>query len=188
MAEGEQDFGVVERVTADAVGAPGQRRFRLQARTATTYAVLWVEREQTQALNLALEQLLAQVQMQRREGAVAADPGGPPDDYPPTPTIEFTVGRLGIGYDEDRDLIILQLTNIDAATKEDDAVEEAPVPSGEPAAPEALIIRFTRAQAAALKEQCEATLSAGRPRCPLCGAPMGADGEHFCVRRNGHQH
>ncbi len=187
MAEGAEDFGLVERVQADAVGVPGQRRFRLRARTATDYAQLWVEREQTQALSLALEQLLAQIQMQRSEGKVASDPGASLDDFPPTPTVEFTVGRLGIGYDEDSDLIILQLSNIEqAAEGEEDAEPEPSSLSSQPGVPDVLTIRFNRPQAVALKEQCDQTLAAGRPRCPLCGAPMGPDGEHFCVRRNGH--
>jgi uncharacterized repeat protein (TIGR03847 family) len=181
MADGTNDFSVVDRVEADAVGVPGQRRFRLRARTADQFAQLWVEREQTQALGLALEQLLAQVQVRRQERPVAADAGGPLNDFPPTPTVEFTVGRLGIGYDDERDLIVLQVTDIEqiAAGEEDEEPAERPdMPT--------LVIRFTRAQAAALREQCEATLAAGRPRCPLCGAPMGAEGQHFCIRANGH--
>jgi uncharacterized repeat protein (TIGR03847 family) len=180
MADGINDFAVVDRIEADAVGVPGNRRFRLRARTAEDYALLWVEREQTQALEVALERLLAQVQMQRRERAVKADAGGPLNDFPPTPTIEFTVGWLGLGYDDDRDLVILQLTDIEQALVDDDSGRRT-----QPDEP-SLVVRFTRPQAAALKEQCEATLNAGRPRCPLCGAPMAADGAHFCIRANGH--
>lgn len=182
MAGEAVDFGVVERVQVDAVGVPGQRRFRLRARTATESAVLWIEREQAQAIGLAIEQLLAQVQVQSAGARVTPDPGGPLDDFPMTSTLEFTVGRLGIGYDESNDLVVLQLSNI----------EEAVEPEADPLGIEpvegvvSLIIRFSRAQAAAVREQVDATLSAGRPRCPLCGTPMGADGEHMCVRRNGH--
>lgn len=182
MADGTQDYGRVERVQADAVGVPGQRRFRLRARTATEYALLWVEREQTQALAAALEQLLAQAQLRRRERAPTADPGGPVDDFPAIPTLEFTVGRIALGYDEERDLAVLELTDI-----ERNLADEA---TGRAAESEevTLVVRFSRPQALALRDQCEATLAAGRPRCPLCGAPMGRDGEHFCIRANGHAH
>lgn len=175
------DFGLVDRVQADAVGVPGQRRFRLRARRGAEFALLWVEREQVQALGIALEQLLAQVQVQRRERPVTADPGAAQDDFPPTPTVEFTVGRIGLGYDEEHDLVVLELTDI-----EQNLAEE---PGDEPeqsSADASLALRFNRQQAVTLKEQCEATLSAGRPRCPLCGAPMGPEGAHFCIRANGH--
>jgi uncharacterized repeat protein (TIGR03847 family) len=182
MAGDTIDFGVVERVQIDAVGVPGQRRFRLRARTATRSAQLWIEREQAQAIGQALEQLLAQIQTQRGEPATVADAGGPLDDFPMTPTVEFTVGRLGIGHDDDHDLVVLQISNIEQSVE-----PESDLPSTEPAAVvAALVVRFTRPQAAAVRAQVEATLSAGRPRCPLCGVPMGANGEHLCIRANGH--
>ena len=40
------DFGLVDAVDADAVGPPGQRHFRLRARTGDQYASLWLEKEQ----------------------------------------------------------------------------------------------------------------------------------------------
>jgi uncharacterized repeat protein (TIGR03847 family) len=184
MADQTNDIGSADRVQADAVGVPGQRRFRLRARAADAFALVWLEREQIQALGLAIEQLLTQVQVQRRERPAPADPGGPLDDFPPQPTLEFTAGRIGLGYDGERDLAVLELVDIeqnledDEENQEDDA-EKRPEPA-------TLVVRFTRPQAAALRDQCEATLQAGRPRCPLCGAPMAADGEHFCIRRNGH--
>lgn len=181
MADETIDLGRVELIQADAVGVPGQRRFRLRARTATDFALLWVEREQTQALGNALAQLLGRVQLARRERPVVADAGGPLDSFPPSPTIEFTVGRLGLGFDEERDLVIFEVSDIEANVREEeDETSTAPERT--------LVFRASRPQAVALREQCEATLSAGRPRCTLCGAPMEADGTHFCIRANGHQH
>lgn len=189
MAERAEDFGPVDLVQADAVGVPGNRRFRLRARAGADFALIWVEREQVQALALALEQLLAQVQLQRQERPVAADAGHILDDFPPSPRLEFTAGRMGLGYDEERDLAVLELTDIQANLDDDDDEEEAlpglPAPDDTPDVL-TLTLRFRRGQAAALKEQCETTLKAGRPRCPLCGAPMAADGSHFCIRANGH--
>ena len=191
MAERTEDLGRVDLVQADAVGVPGSRRFRLRARTGTDWALIWVEREQVQALALAIEQLLTQVQLQRREKAAVADTGGPLDNFPLSPRLEFTAGRMGLGYDEEHDLAVLELTDIESNLEDDDTeAEDDDEPKRD--APDVerdgltLVIRFTRAQAAALKEHCETTLQAGRPRCPLCGAPMGADGAHFCVRANGH--
>jgi uncharacterized repeat protein (TIGR03847 family) len=184
MADQTNDLGSADRVQADAVGVPGQRRFRLRARSADGFALVWLEREQMQALGLALEQLLAQVQLQRRERPVQGDPGGPLDDFPPQPTLEFTAGRIGLGYDGERDLAVLELLDIERNLEDEE--EESQAEEGRRPETATLVVRFTRPKAAALREQCEATLQAGRPRCPLCGAPMAADGEHFCIRRNGH--
>jgi hypothetical protein len=43
----------------------------------------------------------------------------------------------------------------------------------------------TRTQLRALGETIPPLLAAGRPRCPLCEAPLGA-GAHHCARSNGH--
>jgi uncharacterized repeat protein (TIGR03847 family) len=182
MAERSYEFGRVDLVQADAIGVPGQRRFRLRARAGGQYALVWVEREQIQALGLALEQLLTQVQVQYHQRPVKADPGGPLDDFPMTPTVEFTAGRIGLGYDSEHDLAVLELTDIEQnLADQEEAAERA-------AEAVTLVIRFSRGQAAALRDQCEATLAAGRPRCHLCGAPMAPDGSHFCIRANGHAH
>ena len=47
-----------ERIQVEAIGEPGQRRFRLLAIVnGQTYAV-WMEKQQVQALGLALEQMI----------------------------------------------------------------------------------------------------------------------------------
>jgi hypothetical protein len=43
-----------------------------------------------------------------------------------------------------------------------------------------------RGAARALVAQITEVVSAGRPRCPLCGQPLEGDGEHFCPGSNGH--
>ena len=60
-------------------------------------AALWVEKEQLQALGLAVEQLLAEFQ----GTAGARPPRQPPiETFPPNPTVDFKVGRLALGQDE----------------------------------------------------------------------------------------
>ncbi len=43
----------------------------------------------------------------------------------------------------------------------------------------------TKDQARAFSRRAEEVCNAGRPLCPLCGAPIDAEG-HMCVRANGH--
>ncbi|MDQ3044791.1 MAG: DUF3090 family protein, partial [Chloroflexota bacterium] len=47
-----------QRVRAEAIGEPGQRRFRLLVLVEGKTYIGWMEKQQLQALGLALEQLL----------------------------------------------------------------------------------------------------------------------------------
>src|SRR5436309_4509952 len=58
---------------------------------------MWVEKEQLQALGLAVEQVLAEFQGQPS----GKPPRQPPiDTFPPNPTVDLKVGRLALGQDE----------------------------------------------------------------------------------------
>jgi uncharacterized repeat protein (TIGR03847 family) len=80
------------------------------------------------------------------------------------------VGSLGVTYDEADDRIILVAEEL---VEEDD----------EPARAR---FRATREQVAALIRHGSEVVAAGRPPCPLCGAPLDPQG-HMCVRLNGHR-
>jgi hypothetical protein len=57
----------------------------------------------------------------------------------------------------------------------------------EPTQPATFACRATREQLRALGRNISDVVTAGRPRCPLCGEPMeSADKPHGCVRTNGH--
>src|SRR5207302_1254391 len=93
----------VERVTAAAIGEPGQRTFYLQARKDDVMVTLLLEKQQVAMLSTHIDELLGNV-------TATADAG--PDlealdlEEPIEP--EFRVGRIGLGYDEERDLVLMQ--------------------------------------------------------------------------------
>ena len=60
MSDDLQELGRAELLDAEAIGQPGNRRFRIYARSSRGTASLWLEREQMEALSLAIDQLLAQ--------------------------------------------------------------------------------------------------------------------------------
>src|SRR5690349_12797232 len=94
------DFDVVRRLESDAVGTPGARRFRVVAESAAGTAFLWLEKEQLQALGLAVDQLLTPMKaLWTREGDDQPRPKGSSTES--AATVEVRVGRLGLGYDED---------------------------------------------------------------------------------------
>lgn len=155
----------VRWANVEAIGEPGQRRFRLLVSSGQETTVLWMEKIQVDALGRALEQLLDQLPN-----------AGIPDELSETePEFDlgsdrqFRVGKLEIGYDEERDRVVVIAYDM-----------EEPETFG-PAA----VCRMNRTQAAEISEEAERVVLAGRPRCVMCGMPMGP-GPHACANQNGH--
>lgn len=183
----------VDRITTGAVGEPGQRAFFLQGRQSERLVTILVEKQQVELLSASLVEILA------RSGKETGQ--GPPDEEmdleePVVP--EWRAGRLSIGYDEDRDLVLLECEELVA--EEDDPEEEGqevtpeigdagedelPIEPFGPDAPGRVRFWTTREQALALARHGATVASAGRPRCQLCGNPMDPD-EHVCPALNGH--
>src|SRR5438105_15882847 len=93
----------VDRITAGAVGEAGSRTFYLQARKGEQLVTLLVEKQQVQLLAASVLEILSRVGKETGEGpaeeAMALD----------EPVLaEWRVGRLSIGYHEDRDLVLLE--------------------------------------------------------------------------------
>jgi len=162
-------FQEVTRLTAGAVGVPGQRTFYLVAGNEDTLVRVWLEKEQLQALSAAIQEVLADL-----KGREATQSG----ESPEAPGLEagleeslqgdFHVGRLALGFDEARDMLVLLVY-------EADDEEEKPT----------LHCWATRRQMQALGQRAAAVCAGGRPSCPLCGGPMDPTG-HRCPKSNGH--
>ncbi len=141
-------------------------------------AALWVEKEQLQALGLAVEQVLADFQGNPAARAVTQPPA---ETFPPNPTIDFKVGRLALGQDESEletgPRYVLLVYDLEGIVSEED----------EPTQPATFACRATRDQLRALSKNIAEVVAAGRPRCPLCGEPMDPGRtSHGCVRANGY--
>lgn len=156
--------GDAVRVMVEAIGEPGQRRFRFVARIDQETVVIWMEKQQLQALGIALEQVLDQV----TEDITLFDQ---PDTIAPfdlNTRQQFRAGRMELGYDERNDRLVVIAHDLE------DSSGEARV-----------TCRISRAQARDLCAEAEVVVSAGRPICPLCLNPMGP-GPHVCPGQNGH--
>ena len=169
-----------DHFTAGAVGPPGQRVFYLQGREADTIVTLKCEKEQVAALAEYLGGLLA------RLPTATATPDDKRELLQPFEAA-WPVGSLGVGYDGDRDRIVVVANERVEADDDDD--EETPEAEATEAAeaPEPASARFaiTRPQAAAFVERAHSLQRAGRPTCPMCGEPKDPAG-HVCPRSNGH--
>jgi uncharacterized repeat protein (TIGR03847 family) len=157
--------GDVERIRAEAVGEPGNRRFRLLAVIEGDTRIVWMEKEQLRRLGEALAQVLIQLPDRGRGAGAANQPG----DFDLESRLQFRAGRMELGYDEDRDLLIVIAHDLEA---DDDAQP-------------AFACRISRAQADELSQEAATVVAAGRPLCPLCGRAIGP-GPHICAKQNGH--
>lgn len=168
MAE-TYDFEVVTSLEPDAVGQPGQRRFRLVVENDNRTAFLWMEKEQLQALGLAVDQMLTPIKPVWSSAPSAPAEPTPSPGQPGPANVEVHVGRMGLGYDENTKLFIIV-----AHDAESDAEE-----------PPTFRCMVSRSTLARLSDKISALTAAGRARCPLCGQPL-EGGAHFCPGSNGH--
>ena len=164
------DFGRADVLEPEAIGEPGQRVFRLRVTSGGDAASLWLEKEQLAALTLAIRQLLEQTEESEAqdEQGLASSPA-----FPEHPQVDFKLGRLGIGYDEDRRMVTIY------------AYEQSEEEEEKDDAPPAFACQVSLGQCAAFADRAEAAIRAGRPVCVLCGGPIEGGG-HKCQRRNGH--
>lgn len=155
----------VRWASVEALGEPGQRRFRLLISSGQETTVLWMEKMQVDALGQALEQLLHHIPAGSIESLESAS--APRFDL--SSDRQFRVGRLELGYDEERDRVVLIAYDL-----------EEPEEFGP-----AVVCRFNRAQSVEITAEAERVVAAGRPHCVMCGMPMGP-GPHACANQNGH--
>lgn len=179
------DLGPVNIFGAEAIGEPGQRRFRLYALAGKRSAIMWMEKEQLNTLSLALDRVLAQItegNVLRTVAQVGPKPApeGMPANFPGQPTFEFQVGQIRIGYDTGRSLLALIAAPIEIL------LEHGQEPRAIIREDEAVSLLFTLQQARTLTSSISVLVVSGRPVCPLCNAPLDG-GPHACVRQNGHQ-
>jgi len=163
-----RSFGMLQHLSAEALGQPGQRRFRLRAMGAdNTVASLWLEKEQLSALGDAIETVLGEVEF--RYIPRPLDDAEEDVVLPLDSEVEFRIGQLSMGVDRETQRIVLMGT--EAAAEEDE--------------PEAISMEFDFRRGHELREQIALVVSAGRPPCPLCSGPLDPQG-HVCPRQNGH--
>jgi uncharacterized repeat protein (TIGR03847 family) len=154
----------VQRFRAEALGEPGQRRFRLIVVLGEETYIIWMEKQQMQALGLAIGQILEQVPASGPEIGTSGIPG----DIDDTTPNQFRLGRVELGFDESGDSIIVHVFDIQETESD-----------------RGLNMQFSRAQAQELIRDAAALAAAGRPMCPMCGQPKDAAG-HVCPEQNGH--
>ena len=181
MGDDYYDFGRAEVFDAESIGEPGARRFRIFVRSGRGSASLWLERDQLESLATHIEKVLAKttgVMTLRAEAqAEPTPPPGAPADFPTNPDVEFIVGPMQLGYDDDDEEMLLRATPIEVVERDGELFAregEEPLFS----------VLFTRQQGQQLCSSINSLMLMGRPRCPFCNRPM-IEG-HICEKQNGY--
>jgi uncharacterized repeat protein (TIGR03847 family) len=172
------DLGPVDRITADAVGEPGSRVFYIQARAGQELVTVVVEKQQVQLLAASVLQLIDD----------AATEGSTEDALPEMSLEEpldarWRAGRLSLGFDEDRDLFLLEVEEYRAEAEEMEPDDPRTLLPGDE--PETIRLWASSEQMLALSRHGAAVVARGRPTCQFCGNPMDPEG-HVCPAMNGH--
>ncbi len=169
MSEFTFDLDAVQRITAGAVGPKGQRIFYVQARRGNRLISLIAEKEQVRALADAIARLLDGLAEKNPRLTTSDDLLITDMSLEEPLESEFRVGQMGLGYDAERDLVILLIQSV--AEEEGESVTAR--------------ISVNRALMRALSSHAAQVVAAGRPICGNCGRPIDPVG-HFCPQRNGH--
>jgi uncharacterized repeat protein (TIGR03847 family) len=181
MPPNEIDLDPTTHITIDAIGKPGQRTFYLQGWSDDQNVVLLIEKIQVQTLAVGVEQFLKEIGERFPELEPASNEYNESKMHilPPVDPL-FRVGEIGLGYENDRDFVILIAKHI----LMDDETQDEPSPEEDIS-----VVRFwcTRSQIWALCRWGLEVSGRGRAVCPLCGEAMDPEG-HFCPKRNGHKH
>ena len=165
VPSGNREAGDAQRARVEAIGEPGQRRFRFLAVVDGETFIVWMEKQQLDALGRALEQVLDQLP----EREIDLAPGNEPVEFDLTTRRQFRAGRMELGFDEERDRLVVIAHDLEVESDDDPG----------------FVCRLTRTQARELSGDAATVVSAGRPRCVLCGQPMDG-GPHACPQQNGH--
>jgi len=171
----EHELKPVLRITADAIGEPGERVFYLQGRSEDHLLTLLIEKQQIQSLAIGVEQFLKDLEKRFPDLSKASpEYSGSQMELEQPIDPQFRVGQIGLGYDEEVDMVVLVAREIQADDEDED---------------NKAVARFwcTRSQLWAMCQWGLDIASRGRPICGNCGQPIDTDG-HFCAKRNGHKH
>lgn len=163
-------LGPADQFDIEAVGQPGDRRFRILVQGPGGDATIWLEKEDMSRLALSIERLLQMVQRSVEEASSRRVNIAELPRESPSRSFEFQSGSWAVGYLESAHVIEFQAHDIED--------EEDSQPR----------LRFwtTMAQCRDWSASALEAYSAGRPRCPLCHGPLNPGMNHVCPMANGH--
>ena len=170
MTQSEISFESVDRFVAGTVGEPGERAFYLQVRDSTRLLTFAVEKSQVAAVAERMSYLLREIRLsQPLNSFKSLVPDAAPLEMPIDE--EFSIGEIGISYNEASELIEIELLELTETEEEERTL---------------VSIKLSLSQADAFVKRSNFLVAAGRASCPFCGGPINRNG-HLCPRANGYR-
>jgi uncharacterized repeat protein (TIGR03847 family) len=168
----------LSRFTVGTIGLPGERTFFMQIRKGTEVLSASIEKSQVAAMSERIHYMLKEIRLAHplTERPVLIRDSLPLD----TPVMdEFRIGSIAIFYDEDSELIQIDLRELNFNSEEvhDEEISDDV---------EILRIFITATQALIFSDRADLVVAAGRQPCPFCGLPIDPQG-HLCARANGYR-
>jgi uncharacterized repeat protein (TIGR03847 family) len=173
-------FKDVSRFTVGTIGQPGNRTFFLQIRSGNSLISTSIEKSQVAAISERLRYMLKEIRIAH---PISPKPSLTRDSLPlETPVLdEFRVGSIAIFYDEESEMIQIDLRELNLGDEEEDD-DELPLLDDV----EIIRIFITPTQANIFQDRAELVIAAGRQPCPFCSFPIDPQG-HLCARANGYR-
>jgi uncharacterized repeat protein (TIGR03847 family) len=175
------EFDSVDALGTGAVGEPGQRAFYLQARSADVQLTVLLEKEQVALLATEAVAFLDRIADEYPEDAINLPAAQAALNEPTVPL--FRARRIGLGFDPERELVLIELRENSTDDDLPDDLEEDDDIDDEESEGFVARIYATRSQVRAMAARGREVVGAGRPPCPLCDQPMDPAG-HRCPRWN----
>jgi uncharacterized repeat protein (TIGR03847 family) len=182
-------FDPPDRFVAGTIGEPGDRTFFLQAREGSRVVSVVLEKVQVAVLAERLGALLDELDLRGiaavEDATVGVAMEVDADDETPLdePLNEaFRAGSLTLGWDGGAERVLVEAR---AQDEDGEAVDPEDDDDEDDDGPDLLRVRMTATAARSFVARATNIVAAGRPPCPLCGAPLDPQG-HICPRRNGH--
>jgi uncharacterized repeat protein (TIGR03847 family) len=178
-------FDPPERFVAGTIGQPGDRTFFLQARDGPRVVSIVLEKTQVAVLADRLGELLAELERRGVKAVAPLGDGEVGDDTGPLdePINEaFRAGSLTLGWDGEAERVLLEAR---AQSEDGEPIDPDEDDDEDEDGPDLLRVLMTPQAARSFVVRATRIVAAGRPPCPLCGAPLDPQG-HICPRRNGH--
>lgn len=168
----------LSRFTVGTIGLPGERTFFIQIRKGTEVLSASIEKSQVAAMSERIHYMLKEIRLAH---PLTQRPVLIRDSLPlDTPVMdEFRIGSIAIFYDEDSELIQIDLRELNFNSEEVHDEETSDDV-------EILRIFITATQALIFSDRADLVVAAGRQPCPFCGLPIDPQG-HLCARANGYR-
>ena len=168
MLDNSYDFEEPGLFSVVAVGVPGKRTFFLVIGEKEEWIRLWLEKEQLEAISIAIEQVIVKLSPKYDQFSKEPETKSSSGDLPAgLPSGEFEIDQIGIGFDNEK--IVLEFVVH---------------PSGPQNADEILVNCWINSgKVKMFGKQASEVCAAGRPRCKLCGQPIDPEG-HDCPMQN----